>query len=353
MLDQNSLKALANKHVNIDNYPNISPESCHLSEFLFAGEGEFGLKALRSLQEIPNKNIVGLITESDLENNENMDIPCLSVESAAKKYAHLPVICASNNNFNLAQQLFKYFSQVYLFRHALPDITKNIRFMADEKSKQLLQTHGDMIHHNVYVNHFSDAGGTQYHHEKVAVEPNENILCIGPYLGNPLKAFDEQSNHQFVAHCLEANPYVYAQLCRNIVLWGFKDCVTPVCAGAWSSSGMVAFAGESHTGGGNIDESQEEMSALSLDLAIYAYSVDDYLSMTGFLPTLIESGRIGIATDVIAGAKNYIQQYKPKLILLDYPQSNTPAMLKTLVPEYKIYYSECNRINYGTFFATI
>lgn len=353
MHNEASLKKLAYEAASIPNYPNISPKTCHLDTFLLAGEGEFGLNALKALQALSGKTIVAYVSDDPKINSSQLGCPVLPLNVVAKEYPRLPVICASKNNFYLAQQLLAYFSQVYLYRQALPDLIKNVEFLADDLSKELLISHCEMIHNNVYVNNFSEQGGTQYEHEKVAIAEHEHILCIGPYLGNPLKAFAERSNNKFIAHCLEANPYVYAQLCRNIVLWNMKDKVIPVCAGAWSETGMVSFAGESHTGGGNIELESQAMTPLSLDLAIYAYSVDDYLKMTGFTPSLIESGRIGIAEHVVAGASEYIKVNKPKLILLDYPQSNTPALLKALVPEYKIYYSECHRINYGTFFATI
>ncbi len=82
-------------------------------------------------------------------------------------------------------------------------------------------------------------------------------------------------------------------------------------------------------------------------------AVDDYVRESGFVPTLIESGRIGIATEVVKGAKATIVQHKPKLILLDYPDTAAISMIKAWVPEYQVYYSECGRGNYGVFFLSI
>jgi hypothetical protein len=118
---------------------------------------------------------------------------------------------------------------------------------------------------------------------------------------------------------------------------------------------MVAFASEGHTGGGNVLalNAGEVIKPGDIDMAIFVYAVDDYVRESGFVPTLIESGRIGIATEVVKGAKATIVQHKPKLILLDYPDTAAISMIKAWVPEYQVYYSECGRGNYGVFFLSI
>jgi len=349
-----NLKALVKDEFNINAYPNITSKTCHFPQILLVGEGQFGLDALTSFIELKNTQVVAYIDEA-LSNKEFTydGIKLISLSQAQEQYSKLPIISAVKNNFLMAEILFQYFEQVFMYRPSLPDLLKNEQYLADQQSKFLLKQHSEILHGNVYIKEFSNDAGTQYDHNIVYVEPNEQIICVGPYYGNPLQAFAKKAENNFYVHCLEANPYVYAQLCRNIILWGMKGKVVPVCAGAWSDTGMVAFAGEGHTGGGNVSHSEINFSPCNLDMAIYAYALDDYIEMTGFKPTLIESGRIGIATEVIKGAENYIKKNKPKLILLDFPYSDTPAILKALVPEYKIYYSECNRINYGAFFACL
>ena len=95
------------------------------------------------------------------------------------------------------------------------------------------------------------------------------------------------------------------------------------------------------------------LQAGEIDLAIFTYAVDDYVRESGFVPTLLESGRIGIATEVVKGAKETICRHKPKLILLDYPHTEAIALIKQWVPEYQVYYSECGRGSYGVFFLQI
>ncbi len=348
-----SLISHVKETLSLSPYPNIDIARIDFPHVLVVGEGNVGEKILQTI--INSKKaieVVGYVslddsfTRSDFTN-------VISLEKAMIQYAEVPVILATKNNFSHAERLHSAFSQVYLYREGIVNAEHNIELMADEASKNILEQHNRMLWQNIYINGFSEENGTQYEHAKVHVKKDDAVLCIGPYYGNPLKAFEKTSNGQFTAHCLEANPYVYAELCKNIMLWQMQDKVVPVCAGVWEATGMVPFMAEGHTGGGNVSQTNEKLTASNLDMAIYAYTVDDYVGQSGFKPTVIESGRIGIAEQVIKGAEQTIKSLKPDLILLDFPHSNTPSLIKAIEPSYRIYYSEANRINYGVFFASV
>ncbi len=282
-------------------------------------------------------------------------LPILSIEQAKKTYPDLTIVIATQGENDIAAKLRPIFSEIYFFREYVADISTNVALLEDQLSKDILYQHDQMMRNNIYVNDFSKDGGTQYQHSIVKAKPGENIISVGPYYGRVLKEFAEICDNNFSAHCLEANPYVYSQLCLNIMDWGLHDKIIPVCAGAWSSSGMSAFRSDGHTGGGDIVTVQpgQKIRKQELDMAIYTYSLDHYVQNTRFAPSLIESGRIGIATEVVKGAEQTIKQHKPKLILLDYPHSLAPSLIKAMVPEYKLYYTESNRINYGVFLAQV
>jgi hypothetical protein len=274
--------------------------------------------------------------------------------AAAEDYDRLVLASAAELRFI---DIFKpYRAKLALYRIAASSQQSlNLSLLSDETSRRVMSQQFYLLRHNCYLDGFSEEAGAQYFHHAVQAVAGERILCIGPYLGNPFMAFATTSEGNFTAHTLEANPFTYADLCINLVSWGLHDRVRPVCAGAWSSTGMVAFASEGHTGGGNVLalNAGEVIKPGDIDMAIFVYAVDDYVRESGFVPTLIESGRIGIATEVVKGAKATIVQHKPKLILLDYPDTAAISMIKAWVPEYQVYYSECGRGNYGVFFLSI
>jgi len=331
--------------------PYVNPAQCNKLNIIIIGTTEL-LAACTSELEQQQANV--LMT---LVHDNGSDTIALEETLAGISIHDLDMlVLASTHNLLLieALTLFRAKLALYQAKDARPDHT-NIALLTDDISKRVMQQQLDMLQQNFYLDGFSEEAGGQYTHPLVHAQPGDRILCIGPYLGNPFKFFSKTSAGDFTAHTLEANPYTYAELCSNLVSWGLHEQVRPVCAGAWSSTGMVAFASEGHTGGGNVLEltADKTFKPGEIDMAIFTYAVDDYVAETGFIPTLIESGRIGIATEVVKGAQNTIMEYKPKLILLDYPDSDSIQLIHSWVPEYKIYYSECGRQRYGVFFLTL
>ena len=203
---------------------------------------------------------------------------------------------------------------------------------------------------------FSGAAGSLHQHPFVSASPGEKILSFGTFAGSHLRLFRYSAKGDFEAHCLEPNPLVYPQLCKNIIQWGMKDQVVPVCAGVYTKSGMVAFVGDGGSGFNNVGQiiSLDEDNVgerAGINAAQYAYSVDDYVTLTGFVPSLIESGKIGDAMRVLQSGQKTITEHKPKLILIGSPHSEIAKFINHLVPSYQIYYSECGRREFGAFFA--
>ncbi|KKL01552.1 hypothetical protein EIK76_03710 [Rheinheimera mesophila] len=325
----------------------LAASNCQHLKVIVAGNAPAALLVANEIK-LHGAEVIGLLTEGDLCCNFAL---LSDSDLQAGLYFDL-MLFTGDSALKVAEKYKVIRHKSAIYKHELKSFSENIELLCDLKSKRVLFQQEQMLNQNFYIEGFSDEAGEQYAHPQVHAVSGEKVLCIGPYLGKPLQAFAVSANHSFTAHCLEANPYTYAELCINIVSWKMQHQVRPVCAGAWSSTGMVAFASEGHTGGGVVlalDE-QHPLKPGEIDLAIFTYSVDDYIKESGFVPTLIESGRIGIAYDVVTGARQTIETYKPKLIILDYPDSKVPALLKQWVPDYKIYYSECGRVNYGVFF---
>jgi len=332
--------------------PFIDGQQCQGLRIILIGEQPAAELAAEFLKR-GGAEIVSMLM-SDVFLQGTMPIDLSSKFAAAEDYDLLVLVSAAE--LQLIDIFAAYRAKLALYRPATSEQQKiNLSLLSDDISRRVMSQQCYLLQHNCYLDGFSEEAGEQYFHPTVHAVAREQILCIGPYLGMPFMAFENTSDGDFKAHTLEANPFTYADLCINLVSWGMHDKVRPVCAGAWSSTGMVAFASEGHTGGGNVLalKAGEAIKPGEIDMAIFVYAVDDYVRESGFVPTLIESGRIGIATEVVKGAKETIIHHKPKLILLDYPDTSAISLIKQWVPDYQVYYSECGRGNYGVFFLCI
>lgn len=331
--------------------PVVDCQQCHGLRIILIGESP-QLEQAAALLSGGGAEVIAVVSSEVMVQSV---IPLsLSEQLAAEDYHMLVLVSAAE--LRLIDSLKSYRAKLALYRSASSGQQSiNLSLLNDETSRRVMKQQFYLLRHNCYLDGFSEEAGAQYFHHAVQAVAGEKILCIGPYLGQPFMAFSTTSKGNFTAHTLEANPFTYADLCINLVSWGMHDKVRPVCAGAWSSTGMVAFASEGHTGGGNVLalKAGEAIKPGDIDMAIFVYAVDDYVKESGFVPTLIESGRIGIATEVVKGAKATITEYRPKLILLDYPDTTAISLIKQWVPDYKVYYSECGRGDYGVFFLCI
>ncbi len=332
--------------------PLLDSRLCQGLRVVIIGEANISGPAVLELTD-GGASVIEVMT--DLPQNE-AQIPRNIAKLLATNTEYDALVLASAAELSLINLFAPYRAKIVLYRAPGTLLQSlNLTVLHDEVSKRVMSQQMYLLQHNCYLDGFSDEAGAQYFHPMVQAQAGEQILCIGPYLGKPFVAFDSTSGGDFTAHCLEANPFTYAELCINLVSWGMHSKVRPVCAGAWSSTGMVAFASEGHTGGGNVLplDAGGPIKPAAIDMAIFAYAVDDYVRESGFVPSLIESGRIGIGTEVVKGAKATIIRHKPKLILLDYPDTAAIGLIMLWVPEYKVYYSECGRGSYGVFFLSV
>lgn len=332
--------------------PYLYNSQCQGIRLVLVGE-EAATQQAAQLLKAGGATVLALVTDLALSEES---VPQKLAILLAEDSSYEALVIASSAELSLIDKLAQYRTKLYLFRPAAEQQEQtNLSLLSDEVSRRVMSQQFYLLQHNCYLDGFSEEAGAQYFHPVVHAVAGEKILCIGPYLGKPFQAFSNTSGGDFTAHCLEANPFTYAELCINLVSWGMQTKVRPVCAGAWSGTGMVAFASEGHTGGGNVLalDSGSVVKPSEIDMAIFTYAVDDYVRESGFVPSLIESGRIGIATEVVKGAKDTIIRHQPKMILLDYPDTAAIALIKQWVPDYKVYYSECGRESYGVFFLSV
>ena len=235
--------------------------------------------------------------------------------------------------------------------------TENRALLADMASGHRYDLHCQLLKQQGYVQYFSVVDGqlSIYRHPAVPVSPSEQIISINPHLGGPLKYFRQAGGAGSRIHVFEERIHQYANLCRNLAHWQLTDCVTPVCAGIWSGTGLYTTSHEGSSGTLYFAETKavSECKETVVANAHQAYRLDDYLAKQHFTPTLIECGRQGFASDIIAGAEQTIKSLKPKLILVDSPWNDWLALVKQWVPQYKVYYTEAGRRNAAAFLLTL
>lgn len=332
----------------------VTPSTNEFEEILIFGAGARGRRALKLFLKTGRTKVLCFIDDNKLKQKRRIKgVKVLSVSESREQYPDRPVVIACAAERAINAKIRGVYPETHFFRESWPDISTNLKLLSDQISRNVIQQHDTMLRKGYYIKGFSRSAGGQFWHTEVHPRPGDKIIAIGPYYGKPLELFAKLTQNDFEAHCFEANTYVYSQLCKNLVTWGIADKVVPVGAGVWSKSGIMAFASGGHTGGGDIiDLEDANASSQTIDMALFAYTIDEYVSQSGFVPTLIESGRIGIAPHVLEGAKETLSKHKPRLIFLDYPHTDALEFLKEIVPEYRIFYSEVNRIKYGVFYAT-
>lgn len=335
-----------------------TPSTLAGQDILVFGDTE-GIEAA----DFSNCKVLGRVCDE----STRFDGPVFAVSDAAQKFPQATVVVCttetaeksptlpSNSERATGAGLTMHFNRVCYYRPTWPDISETLALLDDDVSRTVLAQQDRMLRNGVHFENFSSVAGSHYAHPHVGVAKGDNIISIGTFYGMPLRLFFNQTGRDCRVHCFEANANIYAQLCKNIVAWDMSERVVPVCAAIWSKTGMYAFDSQGGVGGGNVIDPSTGKHPVreTVDLAIYAYSIDDYVKQTGFIPTLIENGRIGITPQVLDGARDTIAKHKPKLILLDFVHSDSVKMLKELVPEYRVFYSESGRWKYGVYFATV
>lgn len=236
-------------------------------------------------------------------------------------------------------------------------LAQNRALLADAESQYRYDIHCQLLAAQAYVRYFSIVEGqlSIYRHPAVPISPSEQIISVNPHLGGPLKYFRQAAGATSRIHVFEERTQQFANLCRNLVHWQLDDCVTPICAGVWSSSGLQTVNHNGHSGTFYLPDSiaVKDCDRTLVSNAHQSYSLDDYLTTQHFTPTLIECGRPGLAGQIVAGAEQTIKRLKPKLILVDSPLCSWLAVVKQWVPEYQVFYTEAGRNKAAAFLLTL
>lgn len=209
----------------------------------------------------------------------------------------------------------------------LDKIEKAYSLLADEKSKFVFesiirfQITGDLSYCFNCESHKDKAFKT------LNLSENESFLDLGAYRGDTIKEFLHYANNYEKIVAVEPDKRTFKKLqiyCENL-----KNCTTLNNA-VWNESKELFFDGNKGRGGSAKDTGE----------SIYSVTVDELTEKYGKF-TYINIDVEGAEKEMLQGAKNTLQQNKPKLCVAGYHRSEDIFALTNQINEingdYKIY----------------
>ena len=212
-------------------------------------------------------------------------------------------------------------------------VETDLDLLEDEESKRsyagiALEVYNDDFRHRIrspYKN---------LRHPRVHAETDDVILAIGVNTGNYVIDICQQTEGRCEVHCFEPNNLYFPRLCRNIFNSGYQDSTVLHCGGIWKNRGVSFFSDPFDMARGRVNEGSGQ-------LAIYTWSVDEYVEFCGLRPNLIEIERAGMENVILECGRKTISTFKPRLIIKICPgTSDFLHKLHELVPEYKFYFGD-------------
>jgi FkbM family methyltransferase len=168
----------------------------------------------------------------------------------------------------------------------------------------------------------------------ISFDQNSVFIDVGAYLGDSLKPFLENTqNYCFKkAICFELNKSIYDKLCNIVEEYNenIKSRIEVINKGISDKEETINYI--STEGSSHIGSEGAEIGYLStLDKCI----ADE-------MPTLIKMDIEGAELSALKGGSEIIKKFKPDLAICIYHKFQDvweiPEYIKSLVPEYKIYF---------------
>ncbi len=206
-------------------------------------------------------------------------------------------------------------------------LNKAYSLLADEKSKEVFKN---------YVN-FEFSGKLRYlfnaesdpafpFNEYLKLTENESFLDIGAYRGDTVEQFLSFTNGKYSnILAVEPDEKTFKKLLQNCSFYTNFEAVN----GAVSSrDGFVEFT-----------NSAGRQSTIGKGTVIPSYTIQTLSKR--FVPTYVKIDAEGAETDILAGGKKIISEFKPKIKIAAYHKNSDvfeiPILLNELNENYKIY----------------
>lgn len=292
----------------------------------------------------------GIKTQLFIDNNPpssgSVDgVPVKTPEAAVGDGLSVPVvICCYDSSvyYDLANQfeqvVFDFRANEFLqtmeqVARFVPQVKADMDRLADEESRQCyagIATHvynGDRYYRR-------KPRFRCFRHPKVHVEKGSTVLAIGSYTGVFPIDFCRQTDGDISVHSFEPNPLNFSTLCANVHQSGYEKSVVLNCSAIWSDTGVKFLDDPNKTAVSSVREEEGKV-------AVYAWSIDDYVAAMHLEPDFIVLERAGIGEMILESGKETIRRLKPKLMFPVCP-GTTPIIdrILELVPEYSLYFTD-------------
>ena len=251
--------------------------------------------------------------------------------------------------FKSVKQLFKYDLDAadHIPREAPKELVAKLletwALLADEKSRRVFCAIVNRVLGNEsYINEMVDVQeGDQYFPADIMTLKNDEVLVdVGAYTGDTLLEFNKRTNGYFgAAICLELNRLNFEKLRITAQDINCNGEVITYNIGAWDEKAEVSYS---------LSESQSTLGCG--EGRGYVEKLDTILS--DWPATIIKMDIEGAEPNALQGAINTIKHGKPRLAISVYHDFRhlwqIPLLIKSMVPEYKIYLRHHTSLEYET-----
>ncbi|RBQ32733.1 UDP-glucose 4-epimerase GalE [Arcobacter sp. FW59] len=307
------------------------------------GAGSYGVK----VYELLNKK--GFNIENFFDNNEKLwdtEIYGKKILNPSKISGDMPIVVASSWSKSIVKQLKEnknFNGKIYLsdpwgkFCDTLisdEDINQLEFFynkLEDIDSKKVLI---NILKARMSIEEFINVEYEQYFHPIVNPKNNDIIIDGGAFIGDTIQAFNKNTNlkdlriHSFEPD--EKNFLLLKDESKNS-----RHSCFPIKLGLYDKDTTLKFLSTEQTVGYGCKIEQNG------DVIIHTTSIDNYCNEHKIIPSYIKLDVEGVEKEVLIGAKNVIQKYKPKLAISLYHNYKDlwelPYLINQIYDKYKFY----------------
>ncbi|HPQ11449.1 MAG TPA: FkbM family methyltransferase, partial [Bacillota bacterium] len=174
------------------------------------------------------------------------------------------------------------------------------------------------------------------YNDKVVPEPGDIVLDVGAYVGEASLWFSSIVGSEGTVYAFEPEPMAFRMLRNNLKVNNIQN-VIPVNMAVGDTDKLMKLSGNS--GASVLTESMN--GAVVKVITIDSFVAQQHFTKVSFMKMDVE----GYELNVLIGASETIQKFKPKLAICAYHKGDDlitlPQFIRSLDPNYKLYLRHC------------
>lgn len=307
------------------------------------GAGSYGIKVYELLNE------KGISVENLFDNNEKLwgtEVCGKKILNPATISGDISILIASTWSDEISTQLKEnknFKGKIYtidpwfqIFDTTILDKDiKQLEFfynkLEDENSKEVLI---NILKSRMNIEKFNKVGYEQYFHPIVSAINKDIIIDGGAFVGDTIQALNKNDKlEDLQIHSFEPDEKNFLLL-KNEAEKSKHECFS-IKLGLYDKNTTLRFLSTSQTVGYGCKIENDG------DIVINTTSIDNYCIENNISPSFIKLDVEGVEKEVLIGAKDTIQKYKPKLAISLYHKYKDlwelPYLINEIYGEYKFY----------------